>query len=335
MPDCRRAVRIVLLVLVCAQATPLFAWDATAHRLSVYIALEQLDDEQREYWRSVLAQHPRFEQDFVAQMPDFVREADRAAQTQWLLGQAAIWPDLARGLPEAERARYNRPNWHWIDGAWIRDEAQQQGNLYLDTAPYPDIPGAPATNSHLPSHADNVLTALEHAHWQLQHESDLAVRALALCWLLHLIGDIHQPLHAGALVSSELFVEGDRGGNGIRIRGGNLHSAWDQALRGPSMNENLRNLLQHTDTGTIVDTAFRPTLWLHESRSILLEQVYPASVINNIRRSERTGDRLGSVTLSQDYQREMQETAARRVSTAGLRMGAALANLGSQIQPHR
>src|SRR5262249_22225488 len=52
-------------------------------------------------------------------------------------------------------------------------------------------------------------------------------------WLLHLVVDIHQPLHCTA-VFSERFPEGDRGGNLalVRIQSSptNLHSFWDRLL---------------------------------------------------------------------------------------------------------
>ena len=38
------------------------------------------------------------------------------------------------------------------------------------------------------------------------------VKAMAYCWLFHLVGDIHQPLHCTALFSAEHFPKGDRGG---------------------------------------------------------------------------------------------------------------------------
>lgn len=42
----------------------------------------------------------------------------------------------------------------------------------------------------------------------------------ALKWIVHLVGDIHQPLHAAD--------NADRGGNGVLVRGAaNLHSVWD------------------------------------------------------------------------------------------------------------
>ena len=51
-------------------------------------------------------------------------------------------------------------------------------------------------------------------------------RLKALKWVVHLVGDAHQPLHAG--------LAGDKGGNLYQIqaygRGGNLHSLWDSGL---------------------------------------------------------------------------------------------------------
>jgi hypothetical protein len=51
-------------------------------------------------------------------------------------------------------------------------------------------------------------------------------RLIALKWVVHLVGDVHQPLHAG--------FKGDKGGNLYQLqafgRGTNLHSLWDGVL---------------------------------------------------------------------------------------------------------
>lgn len=51
-------------------------------------------------------------------------------------------------------------------------------------------------------------------------------RLTALKWVVHLVGDLHQPLHAG--------FKGDKGGNLYQVqafgRGSNLHSLWDSGL---------------------------------------------------------------------------------------------------------
>lgn len=324
---------ITLLWLLLASLVPVghvHAWDATGHRLGAYLAWEELNEDGRSFWLQTLEGHPRYQQDFINAMPNNIKRLPKSEQERWLFGQAAVWPDLARGFQGRAQQRFHRPDWHWIDGAWVRGEADVQGNVYLDAPSHRDIAGS--HNIHHESGAVNVLTALELAHYQLTNEADPAVRAVALCWLLHLIGDIHQPLHAGGLVSSVLFPDGDRGGNAIRVDDGNLHSLWDRALRDRGLmtlfNE-LQPLLRQFD----IVTEFRPERWLNESRAILQTDVYPDSVLNNIRRAERTGNRLGSITLSRRYHEQMQQIATQRIMAAGLRSAATLAALKDHRKP--
>jgi hypothetical protein len=70
-----------------------------------------------------------------------------------------------------------------------------------------------------------------------------ANRLVALKFLGHWVGDIHQPLHVS-------FLD-DRGGNDIKVSGqcsGNLHSTWDTCLVlyavGPDISEAVADLLQ-------------------------------------------------------------------------------------------
>jgi hypothetical protein len=72
------------------------------------------------------------------------------------------------------------------------------------------------------------------------------VRSYDLVWLLHLVGDIHQPLHAAAMFAKPLSLKhqmldepdtGDRGGNEIMVSPAdgqvvNLHAYWDGMFGG-------------------------------------------------------------------------------------------------------
>jgi len=57
-------------------------------------------------------------------------------------------------------------------------------------------------------------------------------KAMALAWIFHVVGDVHQPLHTSALFTTQ-FPGGDQGGNLIFIRTRanakttRLHSFWD------------------------------------------------------------------------------------------------------------
>ena len=58
-----------------------------------------------------------------------------------------------------------------------------------------------------------------------------AERALFARYLVHIVGDIHQPLHSAALFN-KTYKSGDQGGNFLRIKTldgktSNFHAFWD------------------------------------------------------------------------------------------------------------
>jgi hypothetical protein len=68
--------------------------------------------------------------------------------------------------------------------------------------------------------------------------ADPAGRALALSWIFHQVGDLHQPLHNVARFAP-VTPNGDRGGNDIRFGEYTLHGYWDWALGGDASPENV------------------------------------------------------------------------------------------------
>ncbi|RVT82452.1 S1/P1 nuclease [Inhella crocodyli] len=71
-----------------------------------------------------------------------------------------------------------------------------------------------------------VVEAIKRQVEVLRTSTDPEERLKALKWVVHLVGDVHQPLHAA-------FGD-DKGGNLFQIqafgKGGNLHSLWDSGL---------------------------------------------------------------------------------------------------------
>ena len=66
---------------------------------------------------------------------------------------------------------------------------------------------------------------------QVYLNDEKQVRSAALRLIIHLVGDIHQPLHTSTLIDSNHFVHGDLGGNKFPIVGNwNLHALWDAIL---------------------------------------------------------------------------------------------------------
>jgi hypothetical protein len=69
----------------------------------------------------------------------------------------------------------------------------------------------------------------------VKNETDPERKAIALAWLFHLVGDIHQPLHVSQIFTLD-YPNGDRGGNEICVRVTqfgqpmDLHRFWDGVI---------------------------------------------------------------------------------------------------------
>ena len=84
----------------------------------------------------------------------------------------------------------------------------------------------------LPS-APHILTKIAESTATLKGSGTAQEMVDALSWLIHLIGDIHQPLHCVTHITSQHPApEGDRGGNSFKLKGtpNNLHSVWDSSV---------------------------------------------------------------------------------------------------------
>lgn len=309
------------LLLFCTNA---WSWDTTSHRLNAYVAWDFLAEDVRDKIIKIIQAHPRYQQDFLDAMPVSALVANEEEQARWLFGQAAVWPDLIRNSEIPEGRLFTRPDWHWLDGRWVRN-GTPQGNVYVGLISLGDIQGIPASEVNSENDASNLMTAID---WNLKVLSSRlttrAEKAVALCWVVHLIGDLHQPLHTGALISIERFPSGDGGGNGIPILGGNLHNMWDQALRNQPFDDTFSRLSAAAAQIPMTTINLDTNLWLTESRKIMQETVYPDEIKAAVLRSERRDQRLKALSLDGDYSAQMRAIAEDRLSIAGLRLATQL-----------
>ena len=124
---------------------------------------------------------------------------------------------------------------HWADDVrTVGGFTQTAGEHFID---YPFADDGTTLPTDLPT-ADNVVVALAKNVGILQSSTaDDQAKAQALRFVIHFVGDIHQPLHCSTHVSAA-NPEGDRGGNSVTIRHTvgnthpkvNLHSYWDGGL---------------------------------------------------------------------------------------------------------
>jgi len=121
---------------------------------------------------------------------------------------------------------------HWPDD--LRPEEAFANTLPLHFADFPISADGTNLPTDLPE-SENVIAALGKYVQILKTSTDDNQRAEALRFIIHFVGDIHQPLHCATQVSAKL-PEGDRGGNlfKIKLTGTDgkpqvvkLHSYWD------------------------------------------------------------------------------------------------------------
>lgn len=77
----------------------------------------------------------------------------------------------------------------------------------------------------------NAITGIKQSIFILGSEASDYNKGIALRVLLHVVGDIHQPMHATSRVSHR-YPDGDRGGNDVELSKNpiakNLHAYWDK-----------------------------------------------------------------------------------------------------------
>ena len=116
--------------------------------------------------------------------------------------------------------------------AWDKVESRLPWH-YVDFPFKPE--GKPASIQVVQPPQENILTAIAENTRILRTASDPARRGVVLTWLFHLVGDVHQPLHAVQLFTRE-HPNGDRGGIEMCVRASlngapiELHRLWDGVI---------------------------------------------------------------------------------------------------------
>jgi hypothetical protein len=185
------------------------AFNEAGHMVSGSLAYAVMSEESPEVLSRVVAilkKHPLY--DGWKRKLDEIPAGDR---DHFLLMLAARWPDDIRG-----NKKYNHPEWHYVDFPW-RSNGQPESLVLKE----------PKT--------ENALTAMKENLDLLEKDIPEDEKAVALCWVLHLTGDIHQPLHTISKFTKEM-PEGDAGGTRVSIIPPGfekpllLHFYWDDLI---------------------------------------------------------------------------------------------------------
>ena|SRR5262249_35557665 len=211
-----------VLLTLAALPLPALAWNIPGHMLSGAIAYQVLQQENLQTIdkvKAVLEKHPWYTNQWQARVQD-VPAADHSLV---LFMQAARWPDDIRTNDKQQ----HRALWHYINWPFKPE-------------------GQPASVQTREPASVNILTAMAENERVVRSGTDPEQKAIALAWLFHLVGDIHQPLHTAQLFTVD-YPNGDRGGNEICVRATqarqpmDLHRFWDGVITSSQNLTRLRN----------------------------------------------------------------------------------------------
>jgi S1/P1 Nuclease len=287
-----------------------FGWNDRGHMTVAYIAYQQLTPATRDRANALLKLNPKYN-DWAATVEKERPTASADDKNLMIFMIAATWPDQIKrdstytkdgsqggnrpdGSPDPGRnTGYDdllmHKYWHFIDTPFTTE----------GTA----LPAIPTPNAQ-------ERIALFRA--VLASGSADGLKSYDLTWLLHLVGDVHQPLHASTRVSST-DPDGDSGGNSVKLgcTKCELHAYWDDLL---GTQNNLQAVTKAARKLPKSEAALAAKCdekdWIAESFTESQQTVYAAPIA--------AGD--GPFTLTTQYRKNAGKLAKERVALAGARL---------------
>ncbi len=276
--------RSLLFVCLLLSAQSLFAWGQNGHRIVAQICYDNLNEKTK------------------AEIDDILGDN--------YLSQIATWPDFIR----SEKAWDFTKPWHFI----TIDTFKTVSQVIEEAAENPEI--------------DNVVEAIEfmknilagdiqatNKFQELMDENGVkplegSIKITALAFLVHFIGDVHQPMHVGK--------GNDYGGNKIKVfffdELSNLHSVWDEGIIE-------QEGLSYTELADFVDkhTSPKKADWQKDPLKIWVQESVDYRETIYHYKTDKDKE-TGLPSLSYNYQHDFIETVENRLGAGGFRAAAVL-----------
>jgi hypothetical protein len=307
----RRLAFVCVFFITLGLTDPAFGWNDRGHMSVAYLAYKQLTPSTRDRVNVLLKLNPKYN-DWAARVDREVPTASADDKNLMIFMIAATWADGIKrdstytkdgdqngnrpsGSPDpAKNTGYDdllmHKYWHFIDTPFTTDGTT--------------LPAIPTPNAQ-----DRI--ALFRGVLASTSASD-ELKSYDLTWLLHLVGDIHQPLHASTRVSST-DPDGDAGGNLVKLACTKceLHAYWDDLLGTINNLKTVKNAakkLPKPDAALAAKSDEKD--WVAESFVESKQTVYQPPIV--------AGD--GPFTLTAQYKKNARKLAKQRVTLAGARL---------------
>ena len=308
-------------VLLALFPTFLLAWGGIGHMTVAYVAYQKLTPAVKARVRDLLKLNPEYA-NWEKQISAGTSADDH---DRMLFMIASVWADDIKGEPQYSDDGTDGGNtpggaassqnigygdllrhkyWHFVDTPFS-----------MDQTPLPSIP------------APNAQTQIVAFRAVLASSQPDELKSYDLVWLLHLIGDVHQPLHSVTRVT-RFAPKGDAGGNRVKLFGdaaSNLHVYWDDlpgfeckfcsdkvqcANRATVLGKTLQS--SSAKSGHKTDTA----AWIRESFEYARGKVYRDPI--------GLADQPYTIVPGSLYERQAYKLALNRIAAAGERLAQVL-----------
>jgi S1/P1 Nuclease len=291
-------------------AAPALAWDNFGHMEVAAVAWELMSAPAKAEATSLLKRNPQY-QHWTANVP-----AEKRDKYAFML--AATWPDFIKREGDYqddgdEGGDVPPPDSRATQNDGYSDHLRHKYWHFIDT-PIPSTARAALS--------PNVKTQIGTFRAVLPKSSGANddLRSYDLVWLLHLVGDAHQPLHAANHFAADLPPAGDAGGNKVEIHcesgtsclgARELHAFWDDLL-GPNSTtpekvETAADQLAKADAA--LASIGNEANWLDESYNLAKSDVYKSPVVGDT-----------NATITSAYEANAKEIAKKRIALAGARL---------------
>jgi S1/P1 Nuclease len=303
-----RGIVTLIASLLFLNCEPARAWWDEGHMQIAYLAYNKLTPGVKERADALLRLNPDYAIWTVG--------APAGMEKKYAFVHAATWADDIKAKPDyyddqvkdstaAQNVPYGRlkhPYWHFKDTLYSPDDT---------TLPPPD-----------PVDAVTQLKVMIATLPSSSNASDY-LRSYDLTWMLHLVGDLHQPLHAIARYTAQISTAGgDRGGNAEMVITSTgetlaLHAYWDGLFGSYSSvfgaifdaddhNNGLKSIVPDAAKALMLD----PEVWAQESFELAKQNAYAPPI-----RTDRT-----AVELTRDYETNARNVARNQAALAAARL---------------
>jgi hypothetical protein len=336
---------VILASALLACASGVHAWDHPAHMTTAAIAFAEIERARPELIEKiglVLMRHPDPPPFWVA-----AGDATGKERARRMFIEAARWPD------DAKWTMHDRPTWHSARWAIVAKDAPPEAKAAAEARK-----GKPAGQA--------IEALVLNSAMLSSAETSPTERASALSWVLHLVGDIHQPLHVSDHFSKK-FPTGNAAGTLEYVADPlgestiPLHMLWDSnTLRKTKLEEidrNAQEFVKKYPRSSFPELAaqgepdvFRK--WARESYKVAVDFAYgygietvadpdkdqdPDKVVKKMVKFALEG--ISPVKeapeVPAEYWEQLQSVAHRRITLAGYRIADLIISAADQIASER